>query len=177
MKRTLAVVVGIAGVALAAVTFAQPFGMGPGAGPRFGAGGPGFGGPGFGPGMGMRAGHGPMVGVDSAAAIDARMSDLKTQLKITPEQEAAWQTFSSAAKQQAAGMQALREQMHSTTGTASERMTEHTQAMQQRSAAMTATTNAFNALYAVLTPEQKTIADQRHGPMAHRGMPFGGRAG
>jgi periplasmic protein CpxP/Spy len=172
MKRTLAVVVGIAGVALAAIASAQPFGMGPGAGPRFGAGGPGFG-----PGMGMRAGHGPMVGVDSAAAIDARMSDLKTQLKITPEQEAAWQTFSAAAKQQAAGMQALREQMHSAAGTASERMTEHTQAMQQRSAAMTATANAFNALYAVLTPEQKAIADQRHGPMAHRGMPFGGRAG
>ena len=38
-------------------------------------------------------------------------------------------------------------------------------------------TNAFGALYAVLTPEQKAIADQNVGMMGHRGMGFGPRAG
>jgi protein CpxP len=162
MMKTIHTVVtaSLAGIALAAaVASAQPFGMGPGAGA------------GFGPGMGMRAGHGPMGAVD-ATTIDARLSDLKAQLKITTEQEAAWQGFAGAAKQQATGMQALREQMQPTTGAAPDRMTQHAQIMQQRAASMTTMTKAFDALYAVLTPEQKTIADQHFGPMAHRGPAF-----
>jgi len=43
---------------------------------------------------------------------------------------------------------------------------------------MATMTNAFGALYAVLTPEQKAIADQNIGMMGHRGMRgFGPRAG
>jgi Spy/CpxP family protein refolding chaperone len=167
MKRIHAVVAGaLAGVALtvAAVTYAQPFaGVGPGVGH------------GFGPGMGMEPGHRPIAGVDPAA-IDSRLGDLKAQLKITPAQESAWQAYIGAAKQQAASMQALRAQMQEGTGTAPERMGQRTELMQQRSAAMSTMTNAFNALYAVLTPEQKAIADQHRGPMAHRGMPFAGHA-
>ena len=162
MKRIHTVVAGaVAGVALAvaAVTYAQPFGgMGPG----------------FGPGMGMERGHGPMGGVDPAAIVDSRLGDLKTQLKITPAQESAWEAFTGAAKQQAASMQALRARMQKGPSTAPERMGQRTELMQQRSAAMTTMTNAFDALYAVLTPEQKAIADQHRGPMAHRGMPFAG---
>jgi hypothetical protein len=37
--------------------------------------------------------------------------------------------------------------------------------------------NAFNALYGVLTSEQKTIADQSVGMMRGRGMRHGPRAG
>jgi protein CpxP len=167
MKPIHAVVVGVAGVALtvAAVGYSQPFGMSPG------------GGPGFGPGMGMRAGQGPMAGTDSATAIDARLSELKAQLKITTEQEAAWQAFTGAAKQQASGMQGFREQMHQSTGASPDRLAQHTQIMQQRAASMATMTKAFNALYAVLTPEQKTIADQHFGPMAHRGPAFARHAG
>jgi protein CpxP len=168
MKRIHVVVAGaLAGVvlAVAAVTYAQPFaGAGPGVGH------------GFGPGMGMGPGHGPMAGADSATTIDSRLADLKAQLKITPVQESAWQAFTGAAKQQATSMQALRAQMQGGTGTAPERMGQRTELMQQRSAAMTTMTDAFNALYAVLTPEQKAIADQHRGPMAHRGMPFAGHA-
>ena len=165
MKRTHTVVAGvIAGVALAvaAATYAQPFGgMGPG----------------FGPGMGMGPGHGPMAGVDPSVMADSHLSDLKTQLKITPAQESAWQTFAAQAKQQAVSMQAMRAQMQEGTGTAPERMAQRTTMMQQRSAAMATMTDAFNALYAVLTPEQKAIADQNFGMMGHRGMRFGPRAG
>ncbi len=165
MNRTRTVVTGVvAGIALAvaAATYAQPFGgMGPG----------------FGHGMGMGPGHGPMAGVDPAVRVDYRLSDMKAQLKITSAQEAAWQAFTAAAKEQAAGMQALRAQMQASTGTAPERMAQRTTAMQQRGAAMATMTNAFNALYAVLTPEQKAIADQNFGMMGRRGMRFGPRAG
>ena len=127
--------------------------------------------------MGMGPVHGPMAGVDPSVMVDSHLSDFRTQLKITPAQEAAWQSFAAQAKQQAATMQAMRAQMHQDTGTAPERMAQRTTAMQQRSAAMATMTNAFNALYAVLTPEQKAVADQNFGMMGHRGMHFGPRAG
>ncbi len=148
-----------AGVALAvaAASFAQPFGgMGPGSGPW----------------MGMGPGHGPMARGDPASMVDSHLSYMKTQLKITAEQESAWQVFAAAAKQQAAGMQALHAQMWDATGTAPDRMALHAQAMQQRAASMATMTDAFKALYAVLTPEQKAIADQGFGMRGHWGMPF-----
>ncbi len=165
MKKIHTVVAGVAGgvaLAVAAVTYAQPFGgMGQG----------------FGPGMGRGPGHGPMAGVDPSVMIDSHLGDLKAQLKITPAQETAWQTFTAAAKQQATDMQAMRAQMQQDSGTAPERMTQRATVMQQRAAAIATMTTAFNALYAVLTPEQKAIADQNFGMMGHRGMRFGPRAG
>ena len=59
----------------------------------------------------MGPGHGPMAGGDPSVMVDSHLGDLKTQLKITPAQEAAWQTFAAAAKQQAADMQAMRAQI------------------------------------------------------------------
>ena len=165
MKRTHTLVAGVvAAVALAfaAATYAQPYGgMGQG----------------FGPGMGMGYGHGPMAGFDPAAMADSHLSDLKAQLKITAAQEAAWQTFATQAKQQAASMQAMRGQMQAGTGTAPEQMGQRAAAMQQRAAGMATMTNAFGTLYAALTPEQKAIADQNVGMMGHRGMRFGPRGG
>jgi periplasmic protein CpxP/Spy len=162
MRRIHVVVAGaLAGAALAvaAVTYAQPFGgIGPGVGH------------GFGPGMGMGGVHGRIVGVDPAA-VDSRLGELKLQLEITPAQEDAWQSYVGAAKRQAASMQALRARMQEGTATTPER----TQLMQQRSAEMTAMASALNGLYAVLTTEQKAILDQHRGPMVHRGMPFAGR--
>jgi protein CpxP len=163
MKKIYAVAAGVvAGVALAvaAVTHAQPFGgMGPG----------------FAHGMGP--GHGPMGNVDPSTMADTRLADLKAQLTITPAQESAWQAFADAAKQQASGMQGLRAQMQAGSATAPERMAQRASAMQQRAAGMTTMTKAFDALYGVLTPEQKTIADQHFGTMGPRAMRFGPRAG
>jgi Spy/CpxP family protein refolding chaperone len=165
MKRSHSLIAGVvAGVALAAAaaTYAQPYG------------GMGYG---HGPGMEMGRGHGPIAGVDPAARADARLSDLKAQLKITTAQEAAWQTFAAQAKQQAASMQAMHAQMQASAGTAPEQMGQRATAMQQRAAGMATMANAFGALYAVLTPEQKAIADQHVGTMGHRGMGFGRHAG
>jgi len=167
MNRTYTLIAGvIAGVALAtaAATYAQPYGgMGHG----------------YGPGMGMGPGHGPMAGFDPAAMADSRLSDLKAQLKITSAQEGAWQTFAAQAKAQAASMPAMYAQMQQNTGTAPERMDQRATAMQQRAAGMATMANAFKALYAVLTPEQKAIADQNVAMMGHRGMRhgYGARAG
>ena len=169
MKRTHSLIAGaVAGVALAvaAATSAQPYGgMGDGHGP------------GMGMGMGMGTGHGPMAGFDPAATADARLTDLKAQLKITPAQEAAWQAFAAEAKQQAASMQAMRTQMQASAATAADQMRQRATAMQQRAAGMATMANAFSALYAVLTPEQKAFADQHVGTMGHGGMAFGRRAG
>jgi Spy/CpxP family protein refolding chaperone len=167
MKRTRTVIAGVvAGVALAvaAATYAQPFG-GTGCGH-----GPGM-------GMGMGPGHGPMAGVDRSAVAEARLTDLKAQLKINTSQESAWQAFTAQAKQQAASMQASRAQMQQEAGTAPERMALRAAAMQQRAAGMATMASAFNALYAVLTPEQKAVADQNIGMFGPRGMRFGPRAG
>lgn len=165
MKRTHSLVAGVvAGVALAVAgaTCAQPVG------------GMGYG---HGPGMGMGHGHGPMAGGDPSAMADARLSDLKAQLKITTSQETAWQTFEAETKQQAASMQAMRAEMQASAGTAPEQMSQRATAMQQRAAGMATMANAFGALYAVLTPEQKAIADQHVGTMGHRGMGSGRRTG
>ena len=183
MKRTHSLVTGvIAAVALAAAaaTYAQPNGgMEHGHGPGMGMGaghGPGVGmGAGHGPGMG--AGHGPMGGFDPAARADARLSELKAHLKITETQEAAWQAFAAEAKQQAASMQAMRAQMHASAGTAPDRMAQRATTMQQRAAGMATMANAFNALYAVLSAEQKAIADRHVGTMGHGRMGSGPRAG
>ena len=165
MKRTHSLIAGVvAGVALAvaAAAYAQPYG------------GMGYG---HGPGMGMGPGHGPMAGFDPAAIADARLSDLKAQLKITAGQEGAWQAFAAEAKVQAASMQAMRAQMQANAGTGPEQMGQRATAMQQRAASMATMANAFGVLYAVLTPEQKAIADQHVGSMGHYGMGFGRRAG
>ena len=158
MKRTYTLIAGVVAavaLAVAAAAYAQPYGgMGHG----------------YGPGMGMGS---AMAGVDPAAMADSHLSDLKAQLKITTAQEAAWQTFATQAKAQAASMQAMRAQMQQDTGTAPERMAQRTTAMQQRAAGMATMTNAFGALYAVLTSEQKAIADQNVGMMGHRGMHYG----
>jgi protein CpxP len=165
MKRIHAVAVGVVAglsLAVAAVTIAQPVGgMGPG----------------YGHGMGMGQGYGPGAGVDPTTRIDTRLGEMKAQLNLTADQEAAWQTFTVAARKQAADMQALRSQMQQDPGTAPDRMGQRATMMQQRSEAMATMTNAFNALYAVLTPAQKAIADQSFGMMGRGGMRFGPRAG
>jgi hypothetical protein len=141
-------------------------GMGPGAGP-----GPMGGGPmGYGP---MGQGMGPQAYGNPAAAAEWRLSGLKSELKITAAQESAWKTFSDQAKQQAEAMQALMSTVQgSAQATAPERMELHNQIMKKRQEQMEKRTAAFKDLYAVLTPEQKALADQHMGMRGGRGMAF-----
>lgn len=173
MKRATTIVIGI-GTALtlglaAAVVNAHPHGYGPGWGM---GGGPEYG-MGHGRGMGSH-GHG-----NPSAMADARLAYLKSELKITSGQETAWKTFADQAKQQAEAMQALRSTVQgSTQATAPERLELRNQIMKKRQEQMEKSTAAFKDLYAALTPEQKTVADQRFGGgpgfgPGHRGGPGG----
>lgn len=190
MKNTRKLVVGVmaaAGIAAAAaLAYAEPpggfgrgmMGYGPGGGGHMGPGMMGYGGPGGGHGPGMMGGWGPRGGTGPGAAggpvayQEARLAFLKNELKITADQEAAWEAYAKQAKAQAATVETLRTQPPVTAQTTPERLEQRAEFAKQRSEQLKATSTAVKNLYAVLTPEQKAIADQR---LAHGGMgPMGG---
>ena len=158
MKSThkiAATVIATMSLAVASAVLAHPgpgMGMGMGIGPGMGAMGGMFGH--FGPG-------GRMAGADPAAAVVARMGEFKTELKITATQEPGWQVLTGTTTQQAQAMSAMRGKMHETSGSAPERMALRSEFMKQRIGNMDAMAGALKDLYAVLTPEQKAIADKR----------------
>ena len=180
MKRATKIAIGVAtaltlGLATVVVN-AHPYGYGPGWGMGQDQGfGPGYGpGPGMGRGMGPGGGTGPMgygpmgygMGPQAhgnpGAMADARIAYLKSELKITAGQESAWKVFADQTKQQADAMQALMATAPgSAQATAPERLELRNQIMKKRQEQMEKATTAFKDLYAVLTPEQKAIADQR----------------
>lgn len=152
MKRhhtLIASLISAAALAASAAAFAQPGGgMGGGMGGQRGT------------GMGM-AMHG------DAATVGSRLSAIKAELKITPAQEGSWTKFETTMTQQAATRQAAREQMRTQMQTAQADGSKNDFAamranMQKvREAHQADHRAAFQELYAVLTPEQKAIADQR----------------
>jgi Spy/CpxP family protein refolding chaperone len=174
-RKTLVSLTAAAAFAFTGAALAQPvggpgWGGGPGMGPwgggmhhhmmgwRGGPGGPGFaGGPGFSP--------------------EARLAALKTQLKIAPEQESAWGAYETEVKRHAEARQALRAKISATPAqSAPERMSQRADFAKVRAANMEAMSGILKNLYAVLTPEQKTLADQYLGGPGRGG--FGpGRGG
>lgn len=153
-KGAIAVAIA-AGLATAFVAVAHPgFGYGPGYGPGM---------MGRGPGMMMGWGHGRMFAgndTDIARFQQERLGELKSELGITTEQQPAWDAFAAKAAEQAKTMQALRND--ASTATMPERM-------QQRQQAMGTMSESFTKLYEVLTPKQRELFDQSHGPMYRRG--------
>lgn len=133
--------------------------MGQGGGPRGG----------YGPGMMSGGGFGPGAAAGGRAAVnmeermDARQSFLKNELKITADQQAAWDAFATQAKTQAATMQAFHAQPPSTAQTATERIEQRAERAKLRAEQMKTMSAAVKDLYAVLTPEQKAVADQHFG--------------
>jgi Spy/CpxP family protein refolding chaperone len=176
----------------AGMGYGMGYGMGHGMGPGAGAGpcmgyGPGpdaasaeSAGCGMGPGMGrgmhggMHGGmRGGMHGPDTPAVAAARLSDLKTELKITEAQEGAWQGFVAVVQQQAEQRQAMQAQMRARMqdpqAAPVDRAARHAEMTALRDAYFKARSEALTGLYAVLTPEQKALADQQlRGPYGHR---------
>lgn len=163
MKRMQKIIVSIAAFSalglMAETTLAQPGGWGMGM----------MGGPENCPyeqgSRGMMRGkmQGRMAATDFSAAAAARLDKFKTDLKITPAQDAAWQAFAGKAKQQVESMQAMHQQQPpagNTAVSAPERMDKGIEFMKQQLANMETMNAALKDLYAVLTPEQKAIADQ-----------------
>ncbi|HZN24159.1 MAG TPA: Spy/CpxP family protein refolding chaperone [Burkholderiales bacterium] len=171
--RLLIAAAAAAVMAASAGAYAQAFG--PCGGPGFGSGhGAGYG-PGFGPGMGgPRAGYGPGPGAawggprgagpaaGPVANSELRLAYLKNELKLTAGQDAAWSAYESAVKAQAASMLAHRNAMFTADQT-TDRAALHAAHLNQRAAELEALSTALNNLYAVLTPEQKTIAEANMG--------------
>ncbi|TAK83291.1 MAG: hypothetical protein EPO20_18460 [Betaproteobacteria bacterium] len=171
MKRTtkLAVAVGLALGLGTAVVVAQPYGMGWGGGPGM-MGGWG-GGPGAMHGYGgyghMMGGYGPgMMGWGGGYGYNAedRLAAQKSVLKITPEQEGAWNAYADASKKQFDAMLEQREAMwKSAPSSTAERYELQSKFMKQRAEQFDALSAAYKQLYAVLTPEQRAVADDRGG--------------
>jgi len=195
-RKALIGMLAAAGLATAgALAFADPpGGFGGGAGDcGYGAGGAGWaqggghgpgmmgygGGPrgGYGPGMrgfdgGRGGGYGPgAAGAGVTERVDARLAYLKDSLKITPEQESAWDAYATQVKAQAATMAAFHAQGPATGETAAERIEQHASRMKLRAEQAQAMSASVKELFAVLTPEQQTIANQ------HFGGPRYGQAG
>ncbi len=137
-KSVLATVVAVS-VGMAGIAWAQ----GPGAGkggcdPAIDA-------------MGMPGGG----GMHRGANVEARLDSIKNELKITAQQEGAWQVFETAVKTQ-------RGQAHGPVSakTAPERADAHVARMEQRLAGAKEIAQAVKDLYGTLSPEQKATADR-----------------
>jgi Spy/CpxP family protein refolding chaperone len=113
-------------------------------------------------GMGMGRMHGP----ETPAAASARLSELKASLNITAAQEAAWGKYAALVTQQAEVRDAMRTQMQAQMSDPKTAATIDHNAMRETMQKFqlenwTARDAALKELVAVLTPEQKAVADQR----------------
>ena len=156
----------VASLAAVSIVSAHPgggygMGYGQGMGPGSGMMGQGYGmGPGA--GMGQRMGPGGMHGFDSPAVTTARLGDLKATLKITPAQESAWATYEAQVQQQVQTRQAFHTAMLAQMQDPKVAI-DHNAQHEAMSKLFAAQTEARNALYAVLTPEQKAFFESPRG--------------
>ncbi len=132
---------------------------------------------GFGPGMGPRAGA--MMGSQPEFA-RARIDTLRNELKLAPNQTAAFDAWAarvqSEAEARAQFRAQLRAQMQSRAGDP-QAMSEFRVTMaRQRAEAAQELHTLRTSLYAQLTPQQKQVFD-RFGPGAGLGPRFGGGRG
>lgn len=136
--------------------------MGYGPGPRGGHG-PGM----MGYGPGPRGGSGPGAGAAPAVNIEervnARLSFLKDQIKITADQQKAWDAYAAQVKTQAATMQAFHATPPGAVQTPAEGIEQRANRATLRAEQLKAMSAAVKDLYAALTPEQKTVADRHFG--------------
>ena len=104
-------------------------------------------------GPGMMMGYGPVM--------DGQLAYLKAELGITDAQTQAWDDYVKALKDRTATMQSMHASMMQAmqTGTALDRMQIHIQAMQSMLDSMKAIAPATEALYKVLTDDQKKKAN------------------
>lgn len=174
MKRIHKILAGTAGaltLAVVTVVAAAPNGPMAGTGCDHGMG-SGMGGVGS---MGMMHGgmQGGMQGGGPAMMSAQYLTQMKTQLAITPQQEPAWEAFAVKAAGQAGLMQATHAQHYQavdTNAAAPDVMAQHIGQMGQHLAGMRAVDAALKDLYAVLTPEQRSVADQSFGHMGQGGQ-------
>jgi hypothetical protein len=132
-------------------------------------------------GMGPMAGQGGQMAqragmkFDPAQRAERHLGFLKSELKITAEQEPLWQAYADKMKSEAGqGFRVMKQQAADEKLTAPERMAKMETLMQDRLVAMKGVHESFNRLYAGLTPEQKATADRY---TARMGQGMGPKAG
>jgi len=109
-------------------------------------------------GQGMMSGRQARMG----AVVDGRLAYLKGELNLADAQMEAWNGYADAVKGRVAVMQGMRQGMMDAMqkGSATERMDVRIKGMEAMVEAMKAVKPAAEKLYAVLTDDQKKIADQ-----------------
>lgn len=94
------------------------------------------------------------------AMAERRLHRFKEELKITPDQESAWQAFAGKVKTEAEAMERFRHSRPREEPKAwPERMARQVDAMKRRLAGVEDVQAAVQQLYQILTPEQRAIAD------------------
>ncbi len=89
-----------------------------------------------------------------------RLDSLKVYLQLQPEQQEAWQGFAGAMEAHHQAMAARRQGREENDNSVVEHFNDRIQFMEARLAEMKTLAKAGEALYAVLTPEQKAVMDQ-----------------
>ena len=94
--------------------------------------------------------------------VDGRLAYLKGELGITDAQTKAWDAYAAAVKARVEHMQGMHEMMAGTMqkGTATERMDARIAGMEATLDSLKALKPTTEGLYAVLTDEQKKVADE-----------------
>lgn len=114
------------------------------------------------PSMGMK--QGGMM--DSVARSEKHLSELKAKLKLTKDQEPAWQTFSDQVNEQAKSMASMydkkQEEMKDMSKSAPDRMAMMASMMKDRAQNMATMADNVKTFYATLTTEQKSTFDKVH---------------
>lgn len=105
-------------------------------------------------------GRGPMM-MGSPANVEGRLAYLKAELGITEPQTKAWDGYVSAVKSRMSTMHGMHDSMMQAmqAGTATARLDAHVKHMEAMTEALKSLKPATDALYAVLTTEQKAKAD------------------
>jgi periplasmic protein CpxP/Spy len=98
---------------------------------------------------------------DPSAFVQKRLERLKSDLRITPEQQAQWSAFSNSVMQQMEQLKAAHQSMKERPAKAPERIDRQVEMMKQRLASFETIAQAAKTLYASLDPAQQQIADQR----------------
>jgi len=112
------------------------------------------------PMMGGMMGHG--MTMHSVPMMEARLAYIKADLEITDAQASAWDAYADAVRARHTTMESVHADMMKAkeSGSALERMDARTKAMESMVDSLKALKPATEALYAVLTDEQKKKADQ-----------------
>jgi LTXXQ motif family protein len=126
-----------------------------------------------GSGMPMMGGPARMGMMGMADHVEGRIAFLKAELRITEAQMPQWNAFSDTLRENARRMREMSSTMmqdgmgqDSTSVSAPDRLDRMEKMMTSMLEAIKATRAALAPLYAVLTDEQKKVADQLiHGPM------------